>query len=155
MRGTPNRTYREQNRVPELARMPTYGVQNPKRHGYTLRERQDTPQKHSRELRKSPEPVVRRKTQMYRKDQHPVEKTAMNTRDRSVYNMDRSDLLTQNRFSVLNSHHQEEVFWGNHMKGRHKDIGAGRGTPGKRERSIEDGELEEEFTYKRGKKVRE
>ncbi|CAH2246322.1 Hypothetical predicted protein [Pelobates cultripes] len=56
---------------------------------------------------------------------------------------------THNRFLPLTTFTNDEDFWDGHMKGRHKDSPMHHMSPGKRRRSLEEGELEEGYIYKK------
>ncbi|CAH2219483.1 Hypothetical predicted protein [Pelobates cultripes] len=56
---------------------------------------------------------------------------------------------THNRFLPLATSTNGEDFWNGHMKGRHKDSLMHHMSPGKRRRSLEEGELEEGYVYKK------
>ncbi|CAH2299457.1 Hypothetical predicted protein, partial [Pelobates cultripes] len=71
---------------------------------------------HSREIKRSPEPVVRRKIQTSRSDQHPVERIPRGINNRTDWD-ERKKIPTYNRFNALNTQHKEEDFCGDYMKG--------------------------------------
>ncbi|CAH2306494.1 Hypothetical predicted protein [Pelobates cultripes] len=102
----------------------------------------------------TPEKVVRRKEHNYelrprlnsRKVDHREHVSYERTRP---IPKKRGLIPLENRYEVLNKSPREEVFWRAHKKDRHKELDNQRGTPGKRRRSIEEGEVEEEFTYRK------
>ncbi|CAH2278589.1 Hypothetical predicted protein [Pelobates cultripes] len=54
-----------------------------------------------------------------------------------------------NRFQSLNIPQNDEDFWPRHMRGHYKETPTYQASPGKRRRSLEEGEVEEAYGYKK------